>query len=185
MRVLCIGLLVSLLASPALADVLVAFDGVPSQVAPDSFFDVFVVADITQPEAIIGWGLDVLTAGALTYVPPPVEIGPQFDPAYAPDGDGLAGLVPPPGTVWGTDIELAKITLHAGNGPGWAALGVGMTDGDLTEGFMTESGFIPGSDLTLPYFDPENPQGSGFPIYITPEPASLLLLALVGLFRRR
>ena len=173
MRVLCAGLLVALLASPALADVMVYFNP-PAQSIDISAgtTTVDIVADITVEQAILGWGLDLGLTGTSVSVVPPPAIGPLFDPAFAPDGDDLAGLVPPPDLVSGIGVVLATMTLSLDN-LGTTYLDASVTPGDLFEGFMTEAGFA--SPVTFV-------QGS---VTVTPEPASLLLLGLLGLLRRR
>jgi hypothetical protein len=132
-----------------------------------------ILADIPEEDAILGWGLDLDLAGppTVSFTALDVAIGPLFDAAFAPDGDGLAALVQPPALVWGNDILLATITLAVDTPLGTEFLTPGATLGDLTEGFITELGFAataytPGA------------------LYV-PEPASLVLLALVGLLRRR
>jgi hypothetical protein len=168
-------LLIGLLASPALAGIVVSFNP-PSQTVLLSAGSttVDIVADIGDP--LIGWGLDLgLTGTSVSQSGPPV-IGPLFDPVYTPDGDGLAGLVPPPGTVSGPGVLLATILLSL-DSLGTTYLDASITPGDLTEGFMccSELGECYFADVTFV-------QGS---VTVTPEPASLLLLALLGLLRRR
>jgi hypothetical protein len=175
---LCTALLIGLLASPALATIVVSFDP-PSQSVDIGMgiTTVDIVADIPTEDAIIGWGLDLGTTGTSVSFDPvtyPPVIGPLFTPAFAPDGDGLCGLVPPPDTVSGSGILLATVVLTLDD-LGTTYLDASYTPGDwadLTEGFMTEFGF---ADVSFV-------QGS---VTVTPEPASLLLLALVGLLRRR
>lgn len=168
----CTALLIGLLASPALAGIVVSFN--PAVQTVDIAMGtttVDIIADIPEADAIIGWGLDLgLTGTSVSVVPPPV-IGPLFDPAFAPDGDELAGLVPPPGEVFGFNVLLATITLSLDN-LGSTYLDASVTPGDLTEGFMTLMGFAD-VDFVPGY------------VHVTPEPASLLLLGLVGLLRRR
>jgi len=175
---LCTVLLIGLLVSPALATIVVSFN--PASQFVDigaGFTTVDIVADIPETDAIIGWGLDLgLTGTSVGFDPVlyPPTIGPLFTPAFAPDGDGLVGLVPPPGTVFGTGIVLATVLLTLDD-LGTTYLDASYTPGDwpdLTEGFMTEFGFA----------DVQFVQGS---VTVTPEPASLVLLALVGLLRRR
>jgi hypothetical protein len=171
----CTALLIGLLVSPALAGIVVSFNP-PAQSIDISAgtTTVDIVADIPEADAIIGWGLDLtLTGTSVSQLGPPL-IGPLFTPAYAPDGDGLAGLVPPPDVVFGPAVVLATIMLSLDD-LGTTYLDASYTPGDwpdLTEGFMTEDGF---ADVTFV-------QGS---VTVTPEPASLLLLALLGLLRRR
>jgi hypothetical protein len=130
-----------------------------------------VLADIPLADAIVGFGFDqiIVTPEGLTYLG--FTAGPLFSPvASTPDGDGIAGLVLPPTTVYGTNVLLG--TLHYTWTTGsW--VGLGITPGDLTEGFA-----LPGvgqfAEVTFngPFI---------------PEPATMLLLALGGLIvvRRR
>jgi hypothetical protein len=170
---LCTALLIGLLASPALAGIIVSFNPPAQSVnisAGTAMVD--IVANIPEADAIIGWGLDVgLTGPAVSLIPPPSIASPPFDPAFAPDGDGLAGLVAPPGTVFGPNVVLATLTFSL-DALGTTLLDASTTPGDLTEGFMTELGFA-GVQFV---------QGS---ITVTPEPASLALLGLLALLRRR
>jgi hypothetical protein len=139
---LCTALLIGLLASPALAGIVIAFNPPSAVWPPSGNATMDIVAYIPESDAIIGWGLDLgITGNPASLTGPPV-IGPLFDPAYAPDGDGLAGLVPPPGTVFGPQVVLATLTLHTDNPSGPATyLDASYTPGDLTEGLMTEFGF--------------------------------------------
>jgi hypothetical protein len=100
-----------------------------------------------------------------------------FDAAVAPDGDGLAALVPPEATnVWGTDVVLATLTFTAYSGYGiWTDIwGWDDNPTDLTEGFALDGGgFANVNYLT------------GFVNVEIPEPASLSLLAIGLLALRR
>ncbi|HOO17932.1 MAG TPA: hypothetical protein PLU99_12595, partial [Phycisphaerae bacterium] len=90
-----------------------------------------------------------------------------FDPVVSPDGDGFAGLLFPPDVVHGEDVLLGTLTF-AGTGS-WVDLGV--TPGDLTEGFALASvGGFAAATFTGAYI---------------PEPAALVLLALGALALRR
>jgi hypothetical protein len=149
-----------------------AFQSFPN---PGGTTTVDIVADIPEAAAIVGWGLDVtLSNGAVSIVPPPV-IGPSFDAAFAPDGDGLAGLVPPADPdLFGNDIVLATLTISL-DSPGVTDLTPSHTAGDLTEGFLIgNNGFA-----DIDYI--------GAQIEVLPEPTTLSLLALGGLalLRRR
>lgn len=177
----CTALVIGLLVSPALAGIVVSFAPLTQDVAwaANGQVPVNIVADIPEADAIIGWGLDLgLTGGSPTSV---TNVGVAVDAAftvpYIPDGDGLAGLVPPyppPGTVWGPNVVLATVTLQMQASPvyGKTYLDASYTPGDYTEGFMTENGFAQVSFV----------QGW---VNVTPEPTSLLLLAALGLLRRR
>lgn len=165
----CTALLIGLLASPALAGIVVSF--MPPIQPWDGGLNatVDIVANIPEAEAIIGWGLDLTISGnPASLTGPPVILLP-FDPAFAPDGDGLAGLAPPPLLVFGPEVHLATLTLHA-PALGVTYLDASYTPGDLFEGLMTENGF---AQVTFQ-------QG-----VITPEPASLALLGVLLLLRRR
>jgi hypothetical protein len=168
----CTALLIGLLVSPALAGIVVSFDPPTQPWGAGGNASVDIVASIPEADAIIGWGLDLGLSGNPAVLTGPPVIGGQFDAAYAPDGDGLAGLVPPPGTVWGTGIVLASLTLHTPTPSPYDVtyLDASYTLADLTEGLMTENGFAAVQFV----------QGT-----ITPEPASLALLAVLGLLRRR
>jgi len=104
-----------------------------------------------------------------------VVIGPAWDPAFAPDGDGLAGLAFPDG-VSGQDILLATVTVQ-GLAPGvWTMASGNSYPADLTEGFALDpTGF---EQVVLEDFAA---------ITVLPEPTALALLALGGLvvLRRR
>jgi hypothetical protein len=168
----CTALLVGLLASPALAGIVVSFDPPTQPWGAGGNASVNIVADIPEADAILGWGLDLGLSGNPASVVGSPTIGPLFDPAFAPDGDELAALVPPPGAVFGTGVLLATLSLHTPTPDpyGITYLDASYTLGDLTEGFITENGF---ADVSFV-------QGS-----ITPEPASLALLGLLVLMRRR
>lgn len=168
--VLCTAAL--LLASPALADTVYAgFEPSPKVVNLGDTFTIDIVADMTSD--IVGWGLDAsLSNPAIAnFTGTDPVIGPMWDPAFAPDGDGLAGLAFPAG-VSGNDILLATIEL--------TALAVGVTDitlsitpGDLTEGFaLYPTGF-------------DEAVFTAGRIEVIPEPAALALLGLAVLALRR
>ena len=177
LKALCCGaLLLGLLASPALAGVIEvtispAFQSVDISAGTAT---IDILATIPEDVAIEGFGMDLNLGGDLnvSYTALDVVIGPLFDQAFAPDGDGLAGLVQPPNVVWGTDILLATVTLQL-NFVGTTTLLPGDSNaaGDLTEGFIN-GGFVP-----VNY--------TAGAIQVTPEPASLVLLALGLVLRRR
>jgi hypothetical protein len=158
----CTALLIGLLASPTLAGIVVSFNPQPLVWPPSGNATLDIVANIPESDAIIGWGLDLVSTGYPVSLTGPPVIGPVFDPAFAPDGDGLAGLVPPPGTVFGPQVILASLSLHTDNPYAWGCLDASYTPGDLTEGLMTENGFA---------------QVMFIPV-CWPEPASSALMAL-------
>jgi hypothetical protein len=127
-----------------------------------------------QPVSILGWGIDLLYDNTKLMVTN-VVIGPEWDPAFAPDGDGLAGLRFPNG-ISGQDILLATVTVQ-GLAPGvWTIASGNSYPQDLTEGFALDpTGF---EQVVLEDFAA---------ITVLPEPTALALLALGGLvvFRRR
>jgi len=169
--VLCTAVL--LMASPALADTVYAgFEPTPKIVNLGDTFTVDIMADMTNP--VVGWGLDltVVTPAVANRTANDPVIGPMWDPAFAPDGDGLAGLAFPSGVV-GNDILLATVEFKA-LAYGVTDLVLSVTAGDLTEGFALEA---PGA------FD--NYEFTVGQIRVVPEPAALALLGLSLLALRR
>lgn len=170
--VLCTAVL--LLASPALADTVFAgFDPAVKNVLPGEIFTIDIVADMTNP--IVGWGLDLTIADPAVAVRTATDpvIGPDWDPAFAPDLDGLAGLAFPDG-VSGMGIVLATVEFQAVGAMGTSTnLVLSVTPGDLTEGFALYPSGFDGYEFSL---------GT---VNIVPEPAALVLLALGALIRRR
>jgi hypothetical protein len=138
-----------------------------------------IVADIPESTPIAGWGLD------LTIVTPAIAaltgqtIGPAWDAVtYTPDGDLLAGLAPtPPGVgIWGNEVILATLTF-TGLAPGTTPIVLSDSNPpDQTEGFAIYP-LENRSFAEVTYVD-----GS---ITVLPEPASLALLAVALLLRRR
>ena len=159
-RLVCCAALLGLLISPAMADIAVTLE-------KGAGLTGLVYADIPLEDSIVGFGLDAIiqTPADLSYVGfVPAE---PFDPVVSPDGDGFAGLLFPPDVVHGEDVLLGTLTF-AGTGS-WVDLGV--TPGDLTEGFALASvGGFAAATFTGAYI---------------PEPAALVLLALGALALRR
>lgn len=174
--VACAALLLSALASPALATIVVSIEPSYQQVLLSAgTATVDIVADIPENEAIIGFGIDLGLVGSSVLIdsvavngPPPA--GP-FDPLPTNDGDDLAGMIFPPGVLFGEDVLLATVTLSLEE-LGLTNLVPSHTLGDLTEGFPMVEGFAP----------VEYMPGS---IDVIPEPASLALLGVLALLRRR
>lgn len=175
-KALCCAALLGLLVGPAMA----ASVPMTVYISPDcQTFDspggsttVDIVADIPEENAIIGYGIDLVLSGDPVVTPIGVTIGSAFDTVPTiPDGDGLAGMVQPSIPLYGNGIVLATVELSL-DAEGTAWLTPGYTATDLTEGFMTSGGFvteiewIPGC-------------------IVVPEPATMLLLALGALLRRR
>lgn len=167
------SVLLGLLVGPALAGTIDVYVIPASQSVNISAgtATVNLVANIPVTDPLIGWGLDLTLIGtSVTYGGALVD--GFFDPAYAPDGDGLAGLAHvPPGYIDGNGIVLATITLNLVD-LGVTNLMPGYTVSDLTEGLMTPAGFATG------VFHAGQ-------IEVTPEPAALALLGLGLLLRRR
>jgi hypothetical protein len=167
-----VGFLLALLgAGTARALVIVQAVGPSSPIAVGASFQIDLVADLGDP--ILGWGLDLVFDPAVIAPSGAPTIGPGWAAAFAPDGDGLAGLAFPNG-ITGSGILLASQTFTA-IAPGTSAVDLAVTPGDLTEGFALDpTGFAAPSFL-----------GASVDV---PEPGGALLLALAaaaaGLARR-
>jgi hypothetical protein len=159
----------ALLAVDGLATVIVDVQPASSEVTVGQVFSASIVATI--PDPVVGWGLDLdFNHAVLSLVGSPV-IGPLWLPATALDGDGLAGLAFP-SSISGTSILLATVQLSA-IAPGSTDLTLGVTAGDLTEGFpLDPTGF---TTMTL---------GSAH-VTAVPEPAAVALLAVAGMLAMR
>jgi len=175
-KVICLALVLGGLAMSASADITVSL--VPDYTfidlgAPLPHYYVDIVADIPTQDAIIGWGLDLDVALPAVADWTFVSVGPSWTGVPAPDGDDLAGLAFPD-PVSGMGIVLATVDF-TGYTPGVTGIMPGVTPGDLKEGFVQLGGaFVPATF-------------TGGTVEVIPEPATLTLLALVGLvvLRRR
>jgi len=124
-----------LAAAVASANVTVRFEPASLTVDPGTIFSMAIVADIPQP--LVGWGLDLTIQNpAVVSVHAAPSIGPLWVSAYAPDGDGLAGLAFP-SSVSGIGVVLATLSLSA-DAVGETDLWISVTPGDLTEGFALD-----------------------------------------------
>ena len=157
-------------AQICLVDVCLRFDPSINEVVVGETFEVDIVADIVTP--VVGWGLDLTidAPGIISLVGDPAIPNPPWAATIAPDGDKLAALAKPSkptnGSVSGIGIVLATLTFSA-DALGQTDLILGITPGDLTEGFALDpTGF---ATIT---FEPGN-------VSVIPEPTTLLLLLSV------
>jgi len=158
--------------------VVTRFDPPSQTVVLGTNFTVNIVADIDMP--VVGWGLDVVPAipGFVSLTTTPA-IGTDWLSAFAPDGDGLAGLASPlpptNGSVSGTGIVLATLSFSA-DAIGATSLVASITPGDQTEGFALDpTGF---ATVT---FQPGQ-------VTVVPEPSTtafLLIAGVLALHRRK
>jgi hypothetical protein len=151
----------------------VFFQPQDSSVQVGASLSVDLLANI--PDPVLGWGLDVNYDTSIISRTG-VTVGPQWSPATAADGDGLAGLAFPL-PISGDNVLLATLSFDA-LAQGSTALEASATLGDLTEGFALASGgfaeviYTPGSAAVVPIPAAAWLFGSG-------------LLALVGIARRK
>lgn len=173
----CAALLLGALISPAMATIIVRIEPASQSVDISAGTTTAqIVADIPEADAIIGWGLDLTLSGpgrpfhiSLADLEIP---SPPFDPAVAPDGDGLAALVPAPDEVFGNGVVLANLTFNL--------LAVGLTYLDVSYNDPLNEGMLIEADPG--FAEVQFVQGS---ITVTPEPTALALLAVGGLLLRR
>jgi hypothetical protein len=154
------------LAGPASALVVARVEPAAGLHTVGDDFSVQILASFTVPQGstgLLGFGLDLAyDTNVITLSAPPV-IGPSFTGFSGPDGDGLGGIAA--AALGAGEILLATLSFHA-QGPGFSALTLGITPGDLTEGFP----------LDPTGFDTVELVGAG--VTVVPEPASALLLGL-------
>lgn len=146
-----------------------------------TIFEVDLLADISESDAISGWGLDLLWDPTQMNLDSFIIGTGWTPPSPGTTDDGLAGFLPlsfpPADPVWGNNTLLATFKFHCLN-VGFSTLDLAVTPGDLTEGFiLAATGDFADWDYT-----PAN-------ITQTPEPATLFLVGtgLAGLaaIRRR
>jgi hypothetical protein len=174
-KVICMALMLGGFALSASADIAVTLDPVSTVIDlnnPMPPYYVDIIADIPTGDAIIGWGLDLDVALPAVADWTFVSVGPDWTGVPAGDGDDLAGLAFP-NPISGISV-LATVEF-TGYTVGTTPIMPGVTPGDLTEGFVKLGGaFVPATF-------------TGATVQVIPEPATLTLLALVGLvvLRRR
>jgi hypothetical protein len=153
------------------------------EVPVNGTFNVTVSGNIEQK--ILGFGFDLLFDDSALQLKS-VKIGSSFLPLPARDGDNLAGMTSSR-EVSGNNVTFATATFAAKTA-GVAAISLGVTLGDYTEGFP-ESGGLRYSQFTIPQTQvkvlAESTGGGGEPPPIVPEPATMLLLALGGWVLRK
>lgn len=175
LRKCCAVCAVLALAFTASADIVVNFNPQVSTIGVGDVVTVQVVADIPANEAVVGWGWDIniVTPGIVNLVSKTVA-DPPWNEVPDNDNDGLAALLPPPGTGLFGNVLLATLQFQ-GIALGSTQITLSTTPGDLTEGFAIDpalgGGFAPATFVA----------GT----INVPEPASLMLLAVAGLLLRR
>jgi len=123
-------------ASAVRAEVFVTVEPEVDTAGLGQIFEVLIFADFSEP--ILGFGIDVdFDPAVIDWADDPL-VGELWDPVFAPDGDGLAGLAPPTGLV-GDGILLVSL-LFEGVSVGSTSIDVSVTLEDLTEGFVLEGG---------------------------------------------
>ncbi|MCK4660931.1 MAG: hypothetical protein KAV82_15530 [Phycisphaerae bacterium] len=158
------------LGRSAQASVIVRFDPPDITVDLGDVFNINIVADIS--DLVVAWGLDLTIddESVVSLVGEPTIV-PDWIAAYAPDGDGLAGVAFP-NSISGSDILLATVTFSA-DVIGETDLLLSVTPGDFNEGFG---------------LDPEGFDTVTFElghVTVIPEPVTLCFLTVVVLVTAR
>jgi len=166
---------------PAQATIVLEFNPSDIEVEVCTIFEVDLLADIPESDAILGWGLDLL------WDPTQMSwdsliIGSDWTPYPPPPftDDGFGGFLPFGVTdpVWGEEVLLATLDFHC-LGIGFSTLELAVSD--LTEGFMTDQFDLNGKAIFADWtYTAAN-------ITQTPEPATLFLVGtgLAGLVAAR
>jgi hypothetical protein len=163
-RVTCAALALFLGAKEARAVVIATIVPSAPAVSVGDSFSVEIRSSLS--DSVVGFGLDLAYDPSLLQLVDAPQIGPLWLPVAALDGDGLAGLAAPPG-VSGSDVLLARVDFKA-LAPGSASLSLGVTPGDLAEGFAL---YPVGFDSSV--------QLGGASI-VVPEPAAAPLWGVLG-----
>jgi len=151
------------LSAPARGGLIVRFDTPERTVGLGEVFTIDILADVGDP--LVGWGVDLsFDPSILSRVDSPA-IGPMWIPAYAPDGDGLAGLAFAE-SVSGAGVPLASVTFSALTF-GETDLRLSTTPGDLTEGFALDP-----TGFAQPIFESAH-------VFVVPEPSTGLIGVIV------
>jgi hypothetical protein len=168
--------LLGLLVSPALAGIIDVSISPAIQNVPlsNGTTTVQLVANIPADDPLIAYSIDLIIIGAsATWNPAATVVGPGFDAAFHHDNDGVSGIVHvPPGSISGNGVVLATLGFNL-VGLGATTVSPGITEGDPFEGLTTV-----GLD-----FAPHTLHAGV--INVIPEPATLALLGLGMLLRRR